>query len=134
LWIANRTASRAQVLAESLRRCGIHSSGDCPEVNWSGFDKIEDLLPGLDVLINTVSAGCPVGSAQVARLRAGAVLAESKYGAKADLADLAGGRIYVDGKAMLFGQFVEAAEAVHSILGVPEKAHLQAVRSPEVGR
>jgi hypothetical protein len=32
---------------------------------------------------------------------------------------------------MLFGQFVEAAEILHPLLGVPRDIHLRAVRSLE---
>ena len=89
-------------------------------------------MPKTDVLINTVSKGCPIGASQVARLPAAAVLAETKYGAKAELDKLAVGRTYVDGRAMLYGQFVEAAEIVHPLIGIPRNAHLRAVRSLEV--
>jgi len=131
LRIVNRTASRARALAESLRRSASCAGDVRLEVASSGFEKIEELLPSTDVLINTVATGCPIGAVQAARLPAGAALAESKYGDKADLAGLASGRIYVDGRAMLFGQFVEAAEVVRSLLGVSADAHLRAVRSME---
>ena len=128
LWIANRTASRARSLTELLLRSGKSGGAGGAEVAWSGFDGIDELLPHTDVLINTVSAGCPIGASRAARLPSGAVLAESKYGAKADLAALASGRGYVDGRSMLFGQFVEAADVVRRLLGISEAAHRRAVR------
>lgn len=128
LWIANRTVSRARSLAELLLSSGRSGGATRAEVAWSGFDEIDELLPHIDVLINTVSAGCPIGTPQAARLPSRAVLAESKYGAKADLAALASGRSYVDGRSMLFGQFVEAADTVRRQLGISADAHLRAVR------
>lgn len=131
LWIANRTPARAKALAESIQQSVDTRRGTGGEIVWSGFEQIEEALPRTDVLINTVSNGCPIGASQVARLPAGAVLAETKYGAKAELEELAVGRTYVDGKAMLFGQFVEAAEILHPLLGIPRNTHLRAVRSLE---
>jgi shikimate dehydrogenase len=128
LWIANRTPARARALAETLMSTGSQDHGVRADVSWSGFDKIENILSGIDVLISTVSAGCPIGPRQAALLPAHTVLAESKYGSKADLAGLASGRTYVDGRAMLYGQFVEAAEAVRSLLGTPTAVHRRAVR------
>jgi len=128
LWIANRTPARAKALAESIQQLVDTRRGTGREVMWSGFEQIEEALPKTDVLINTVSNGCPIGASQVANLPAGAVLAETKYGAKADLVKLAVGRTYVDGRAMLFGQFVEAAEILHPLLGIPLNTHLRAVR------
>jgi shikimate dehydrogenase len=127
LWIANRTPSRAREVAESFMRLCSGGADRCPQIAWSGFEGIEDVLPECDLLINTVSAGCPIGASQIARLPAGAVVAETKYGAQADLEELARGRAYVDGRAMLFGQFVEAAETVRALLGVSRKAHLRAL-------
>ena len=132
LWIANRTQSRAKALAESIRRSVDTRRKTGGAIVWSGFEQIEEVLPRTNVLINTVSDGCPIGASQVARLPAAAVLAETKYGAKAELEKLAVGRNYVDGRAMLYGQFVEAAEIVHPLIGIPRNAHLRAVRSLEV--
>lgn len=131
LWIANRTPVRAKVLAESIQQSADTRRGTGGAIAWSGFEQIEEVLPRTNVLINTVSGGCPIGASQAARLPAGAVLAETKYGAKAELEELAVGRTYVDGRAMLFGQFVEAAEILHPLLGIPRKAHLRAVHSLE---
>lgn len=123
LRIANRTVSRAQALAEALR--GFASR----EIAWGGFEQLEELLPSIDVLVNTVSEGCPIGPLQAELLPANAVLAESKYGTKADLAAFASGRTYVNGWAMLFGQFAAAADVVHCLLVVSEHAHQRALRS-----
>lgn len=131
LWIANRTPARAKALAESIQQSVKTRRGTDAKIVWSGFKHIEEALPRSDVLINTVSSSCPIGASQVARLPVGAVLVETKYGAEADLEKLAVGRIYVDGRAMLFGQFVEAAEIVHPLLGIPRNTHLRAVHSLE---
>lgn len=131
LWIANRTPSRAEALAGKLRQAASGSAGGGVEIAWSGFDRIEQTLPETDVLISTVPDGCPLGASQTARLPAGAVLAETKYGVKADLEALAEGRTYVNGRAMLFGQFVEAAEVLHPLLGVSRRAHSRALRCVE---
>jgi shikimate dehydrogenase len=122
LRIANRTVSRARALAESL-----HSSAS-GEIVWSGFEQLEEILPSIDVLISTVSEGCPIGPLQAELLPPNAVLAESKYGTKADLAAFASGRTYVNGRAMLFGQFAAAADVVHCLLGVSSRAHQRALR------
>jgi shikimate 5-dehydrogenase len=126
LWIANRTAARARALVETLSRHASLEGG--AKIGSLRFDEIRELLPGIDVLISTVSAGCPIGASEAKRLSAGAVIAESKYGAKADLAGLACGRIYLDGRAMLFGQFAKAAEVAGSLLGVSPVEHRRAVQ------
>jgi shikimate 5-dehydrogenase len=131
LWIVNRTVSRGRAVAEALRRCSSSAGNVRLEIEAGGFEKIDELLPHTDVLINTVSDGCPIGADQAILLPAAAVLAESKYGTNADLVGLAAGKIYVDGRAMLFGQFAEAAEVVHSLLGISRRAHRRAIQSVE---
>jgi len=131
LWIANRTPARAKALAESIQQSVDTRRGTAGKIMWSGFEQIEQALPRTDVLISTASNGCPIGASQVDRLPAGAVLAETKYGAKAELEELAVGRTYVNGRAMLFGQFVEAAKILYPLLGIPRNTHLRAVRSLE---
>lgn len=127
LLIMNRTPSRAEGLGELLGRFA-----DPPQaLHWGGFDRMTDWLPEADIVINTVAKGCPLDSRHAGLLRQGALLAETKYGDKSELRDLAGGarKRYVDGKAMLFGQFVEAVAHVFSIIGVSKEAHDRVINS-----
>lgn len=126
LRILNRTRDRVRVLAESLRRFCARGQ----TVRWGGLDNIAEVLPEAQIVVNAVSEGCPVTIADALTLQAGSLLADTKYGGKAELAEAAQavGLAYVDGRAMLFGQFEEAAEQVHSILAVPRPRHLSSLR------
>lgn len=125
LFIANRTISRAEALAGLLK-------GALPgkvNIRWGGLADLPGVLETADIVVNTVSEGCPVGIAQAGKLKEGALLADTKYGSKAELKALAEltGSPYVDGNEMLYGQFVEAARWVYPLLGVSQEVHDQAL-------
>ena len=82
-----------------------------------------------DIIITTVPEGCPINIKNIKSLKNGVILAEAKYGSKADLRDIAigAGIEYLDGKAMLFGQFVEAATYMYPLLNVTKGNHERAV-------
>ena len=76
-------------------------------------------------MISTVVEGCPIHPGNMGLLKEGVILAETKYGAKADLKQAAQekGLAYVDGRAMLFGQFVEAAVVMGPLISVAPDRH-----------
>ncbi|MFH1490994.1 MAG: hypothetical protein ABII06_18975 [Pseudomonadota bacterium] len=127
LFIINRTPERAESLARLL------SSYKNPsrEVQWGKLDRLTDLLNRSDIIINTVTEGCPLGVRELEGLKGDVLLVETKYGGKSDLRDLAraGGLSYINGQAMLFGQFVEAAAHVHALLGISSEDHEKAIQA-----
>lgn len=127
LFIMNRTLTRAEGLGGLLGQFAKPTQA----LHWGGFDRTPAWLPQADIVINTVAKGCPVDSRHAGLLREGVLLAETKYGDKSELRTLARetGKCYVDGKAMLFGQFVEAVAHVFPILGVSRETHDHVVTS-----
>ena len=126
IFILNRTESRAEALAGRLK--AVFPKAD---VAGGGFDALPDLLPRADLCVNAVALGCPLNAVQARSLADGVVLAETKYGSKAELKDLADrrGAIYVGGNEMLFHQFVAAADVVYPVLDVSAPDHRRAVES-----
>ena len=118
LSILNRTPSRAEKLKDLFSRYKAPSR----RIDWGGFDRLSSFLNDADVLINTVAEGCPLNAENIKYGKEGMILAEAKYGPKAELRDLAreAGLAYVDGRAMLFGQFVEAVRFVYPLFGIPD--------------
>ena len=84
-----------------------------------------------DLVVNTVAEGCPLCTEDAELMVENTLLAETKYGGKSELKDLAmaAGLDYIDGKAMLFGQFVEAAASVFPLLSVSSKEHERIIQS-----
>lgn len=123
LSIVNRTPSRAESLSELLSQYQSTSR----RIDWGGFDRLPSFLKDADVVINTVAEGCPLDSENIRALKGHAVLAEAKYGPKAELKDMAseGGLEYIDGRNMLFGQFAEAAAFVYPLFGIAAGRHEQ---------
>lgn len=122
LMILNRTPNRAKSLIEMLEAF----KGLKQDLQWSGFDDMQSWLPLADIVMNTLPEGCPLNSEHLGHLKQGVLLAETTYGHKTALRGLAGLAQceYVDGGAMLFGQFVEAMDHVFPILGIsPEEHH-----------
>ena len=126
IFILNRTESRAEALAERLN--AVFPRAD---VVGGGFDALPDLLPRADLCVNAVARGCPLKPVHTQSLSAGVVLAETKYGSKAELKELSDrlGAIYVDGNEMLFHQFVAAADVVYTVLDVSAVEYRRAVES-----
>ncbi len=126
LTIMNRTVSRAEGLGRLLDQ--FKESGS--DIRWTGFERLAQFLGEADVVISTVAEGCPIHSGNETYLKEGVLLAETKYGPKADLKDLAlrRGLDYVDGRDMLFGQFLEAAAHVFPLLGVTRDRHDAVIR------
>jgi len=125
LFVSNRTPARAKDLVQLL--AGFKNSSQL--LLWGGFDQVTGFLKQADIVINTVASGCPLSIQDAELLNKDALLAETKYGGKSELRDLArsANRDYVDGKAMLFGQFIEAAAYVSSILCVSIERHEQVI-------
>lgn len=127
LIITNRTPSRAKDVCELLsgaKRAGQHLA-------WAGFDRLTEFLKQADILINTVPEGCPLDMESRKSMKDDILLAETTYGGKSAIKDLAmkAGGDYVDGMDMLFGQFVEAAAKVYPLLGVSEEKHEKTIKS-----
>jgi|GEM_PF-7082703 len=89
------------------------------------FTSLPEMLPFADVVINTVPRGCPVNLIGSAPLKENVVLSETRYGEGGVFADLAAKRgcSYVDGKAMLIGQFEEAADVLARLYHVDARLH-----------
>jgi len=89
------------------------------------FSSLPGVLPFADVVINTVPRGCPVNLIGNAPLKENVVLSETRYGEGRVFADLAAkrGYSYVDGKAMLVGQFEEAADVLARLYYVDDRLH-----------
>ena len=126
LFITNRTHSRAKDVSELL--AGSKSTGQ--QVSWGGFDRLSGLLNQADIVINTVPEGCPLDVKSGKSLKEGALLAETTYGSKSAIKDLAmtTGLDYVDGMDMLIGQFLEAAAKIYPLLGISRETHEEAIR------
>jgi shikimate dehydrogenase len=126
LVITNRTASRAKEVSELL--AGSKSADQ--QVTWAGFDGLVDLLKQADIVINTVPEGCPLDAEGSKLLKEDTLLAETTYGSKSAIKNLAmdTGLGYVDGRAMLFGQFIEAANKVYPLLDVTKEEHEEGIR------
>ncbi len=116
LFITNRTPSKAEELRMLLSEYKRPSS----KIEWGGFDMLSLFLKEADIVINTVAEGCPLNLKNMELLRNDVIITDTKYGPKADLRDMAlkRGFKYIDGKAMLFGQFVEAVRFLYPLLGI----------------
>jgi len=125
LLILNRTPEKAETLASLLSPFKRISQ----EVQWGDLNRTGDFLGRMDIIISTVSEGCPLGMKEIKGLKKDVLLVETKYGVKSDLGDLAreGCLSYIDGRAMLFGQFVEAALHVHPLLGLSSEKNEEAI-------
>ena len=101
------------------------------ELEWSGFDRLQDWLPKSDIIINTVPEGCPIDPRHAELLKEGVLLAETTYGHKTGLTAIAGAGkgLYTDDEAMLMGQFAEAMDQVFPILGISTEEHKQVINS-----
>jgi shikimate 5-dehydrogenase len=119
--IINRTPSKAKDASALLARF----TGPSSEIQWGGFDSLSSFLKEADIVISTVVEGCPIHPGNMGLLKEGVILAETKYGAKADLKQAAQekGLAYIDGRAMLFGQFVEAAVVMGPLVGIAGDRH-----------
>ncbi len=129
LFVTNRTPNRAKDISELL--AGSKSAGQ--QLGWGGFDRLTGLLNQADIVINTVPEGCPLDVKSGKSLKEGAFLAETTYGSKSAIKDLAisTGLDYVDGMDMLFGQFLEAAAKVYPLLRISEEKHEEAIREAQ---
>lgn len=123
LFIVNRTPSRAENLSRLLSRYKSPSR----RIDWGGFDRLSFFLKDADVVINTVAEGCPLDYENIRLVKDHAILAEAKYGPKAELKDMASeaGLEYVDGRSMLFGQFAETAAFIYPLFGIEARRHEQ---------
>jgi shikimate 5-dehydrogenase len=129
LFITNRTASRAKEVSEFL--AGSKTADQ--HLAWADFDDLVELLKQADIVVNTVPEGCPLDADGGKLLKVDTLLAETTYGSKSAIKDLAMdiGLDYVDGRAMLFGQFIEAANKVYPLLGVSEETHEKGIRNAQ---
>jgi shikimate dehydrogenase len=121
LTILNRTPSKAEDLKRLLEKPG----GSPGSIRTGGFKMLPELADEIDIIITTVPEGCPITGENIGSFRDDVILIEAKYGPKTDLRDIASreGLEYMDGKAMLFGQFVEAASFLYPLLPVPKDNH-----------
>jgi len=127
LFITNRTPARAEDLGQLLAVFKNPSQ----QLNWGGFEKVAGSLKLTDIVVNSVAEGCPLGIRDADLLKERCLLAETKYGSKSELRDLAifTGCDYVDGKAMLFGQFEEAVAYVYPLLSIPAQEHKRVIQA-----
>ena len=126
LHIANRTVAKAEQLAYMLKPFAVDQSISCGSLDDLGW-----LLESLDIVVAAITKGSGLTPSQFAKLRPDAVIADTRYGAKAELVTLASasGNINLDGQWMLFGQFVEAANAVKRIHCVEDSVFDRALES-----
>jgi shikimate 5-dehydrogenase len=127
LLIVNRTAARAEALKADLG--GAKTAGQ--KLDWGDLDRLPDYLEQSDIVISTVPEGCPLGVRHIKFMKEGVLLAETTYGRKSALKDMVVGTglDYVDGRAMLFGQFVEAVDQVYPLLGISGETHRKAIQT-----
>lgn len=117
LLIANIIAEDAHRLAQQLQPHRWPST----TLSACGWDIIGQEAPSSDMIVSAISSSTPLDRAGVERLPDGCLLADTRYGARAEFVEVArsAGRDCVDGREMLCGQFVLAAEVVGSFIGVP---------------
>ena len=129
LTVANRTPGKAEDLLKKIAGFAKPNAGK----RWGGFEGLDTFLKEADIIINTVPQGCPIDKENITKIKEGAVIAETKYGPKADLKDMAlqKGIEYVDGRSMLFEQFVEAATSVFPLLGISKVEHEKVIKEME---
>ena len=131
LTLVDIAASDACALAERLAP---HAAIPIGSGDWSLIPRV---APRCGIIISAITTGSPLGAADIARLPADTVFADTRYGVTAEFARAVAeagrssdGRL-IDGWAMLFGQFVAAAAVACPIAGVKTEALEQAVADME---
>jgi shikimate 5-dehydrogenase len=124
LFIANIIEADAHSLADRLRK--FEKPGR--KISAGDWDSIRKEAPESDVIVSAVTVSKPLEEKDMDLLRTDCLLADTRYGDKAEFARAAekSGRLCIDGREMLFGQFYFAAERVGNRLGI-EKNRVEAV-------
>jgi shikimate dehydrogenase len=115
LFIANIIEADAQDLAGRLQNYS-PPGGRILTGDWGSILKE---APNCDILVSAVTVSKPLNEKQMDLLHADCLLVDTRYGDKAEFAEAAEktGRLCIDGREMLFGQFYIAAERVGGLLG-----------------
>jgi shikimate 5-dehydrogenase len=91
------------------------------KISISPWPEREKIAPSCSIIINAISCSAALSEAAIAALPPECLLADVRYGSGADFSKraAAAGRLCVDGKQMLYGQFHFAAEKCGTMLGFP---------------
>ena len=129
LFIANIIEPDAQSLADRLSRFVKPGT----RVQAGGWESVRKEAPQSDVIISAITVSTPLEEKDMDRLPPECLLADTRYGGKAEFAAAAGkaGRPCIDGREMLFGQFYFAAERVGNNLGIEKKLVEKVLRDVE---
>ena len=116
-----------------------HSQGAQPGVRSQprliagGWDRIPQWAAESEVIVSAITESTPLDREGLERLPPSVLLADTRYGDKAEFARLGRslGRSVIDGKEMLFGQFYGPATRVAAALGIPAPAVEEALERIE---
>ena len=116
LIIANIVEEDGRILAERLGAFAAPPR----TVTACSWEDMQEAVSNCDVIISAITSSTPLDSTGVERLDEDCLLADTRYGDRAEFVRAAreAGRQCVDGREMLVGQFVAAAEVVGINLGV----------------
>ena len=120
LIIANIVQEDGRILAERLGAFAAPPR----TVTVCSWENIQEQAANCDVIISAITSSTPLDSTGVERIDRDCLLADTRYGDRAEFVQAAreAGRQCVDGREMLVGQFVAAAEVVGVNLGVAHAA------------
>jgi len=127
--IANIVERDARTLASRLEPHVVPPG----RVSACGWEAVRSQAQESEVIVSAITSSTPLDAEGVASLPAGCLLADTRYGDRAELVEAAAraGRRCVDGREMLCGQFAAAAETAGSYLGFGEDDVRAAVDSVE---
>jgi shikimate 5-dehydrogenase len=104
-----------------------------PRLIAGGWDRIPQWAAESEVIVSAITESTPLDREGLERLPPSVLLADTRYGDKAEFARLGRslGRPVIDGKEMLFGQFYGPASRVAAALGIPAPAVEEALEGIE---
>jgi len=113
--IANIIAEDGHRLAEFLNSCP-RNGGEAYALPW---EKRGKTASSADIVISAITAGTPFDSAGVGSLPEHCIFADTRYGEMAEFVHAVhrAGRLCIDGREMLYGQFRVAAETLSGLAG-----------------
>lgn len=129
LAITNIVVEDASRLVERMRP-HVSSPGSVEVVDWKDRERE---APSCAVVVSAISSSTPLDRDAVAGLPAACLMADTRYGVRAEFVEAArlAGRECVDGREMLCGQFVLAAQTAMPLLGIAPQALASALAQVE---
>lgn len=131
--LANDSGERTPEDGGQLQKLPPSSGRPQPKLMAGGWDRIPQWAPESDVIISAITESTPLDRERIRKLPPSVILADTRYGEKAEFARL--GRslkhAVIDGKEMLFGQFVVPATRVARALGIPAPQAREALEEIE---